>query len=529
MKFSLNGRAKREIGAFSLTMAGITCIVGSGWLFGAYRVAQLSGPAAILAWIIGGFATLLVVLTVCELSTMLPKSGGMVHYLNESHGALTGFISAWANWIALVALIPTEASASVQYLASWKFDWAQHLFDVHTATMTPWGLLAASILMIIFFLLNYWSLQLFIKSSNFITYFKIIIPILTSILLISAGFHSQNFTAVNHSFAPYGWSSVLTSISTCGIVFAFGGFHVPVSLSGEAKRAGKTVPIAIISSLLFCIALYVLLQIAFIGAVEPTSLKNGWQGLLLSSPFAQLAIALNLNYLVILLYADAFISPSGTGLNLMAAVGRMLYGMQQNKQMPKYLGKLDIKYGIPRRALVTNLLVSFIFLFIFRGWGHLAAVISVALVISYLAGPIALSSLRIKNKDAKRPFKLPFANIISPLAFIVSALVLYWARWPLTGNIIIVIICGLFIYFYYQTKNGFKNFKKELRSSMWMITFLITIAFISYIGGNDFGGLGIIHNGWDQALVSILSLGFYFWGKFSYYKEDRPVFSSSIN
>ena len=51
-------------------------------------------------------------------------------------------------------------------------------------------------------------------------------------------------------------------------------------------------------------------------------------------------------------------------------------------------------YGVPRPAMWLNLAVSFLFLFFFRGWGTLAAVISVATIISYLTGPVSAMTLR---------------------------------------------------------------------------------------------------------------------------------------
>jgi amino acid transporter len=380
MKSSTKLAPKRAIGSFTLMLSGITCIVGSGWLFGAYKASQLAGPASVFSWIIGGIAVLLIGLTVAEVGTMMPKSGGMVHYLMESHGPLTGFMGGWANWVAIVVVIPTEAAASTQYVASWNFAWAHHLFNPQTSSLSQTGLLFSGMLLIFYFLLNYWSLQLFIKSMKWITYYKLLVPILTIALLMAAAFHPHNFDSMNHKFAPYGWSAVLTAISTCGIIFAFNGFQTPVNLAGECKNPRKAIPIAIIGSLLFGILLYVFLQIAFIGSLAPKTLAQGWHHISFSSPYAQLAIILNLNLLAILLYVDAFISPSGTGLTYLATTSRMLYGMNQNKQMPDFVGKLHPKYRIPRGAIWVNLIVAFIFLYIFRGWGKLAGILSVAAV-----------------------------------------------------------------------------------------------------------------------------------------------------
>lgn len=54
-----------------------------------------------------------IALTYAELGATFPESGGMVRYARYSHDALVGFISAWANWIAIVSVIPIEAEASI--------------------------------------------------------------------------------------------------------------------------------------------------------------------------------------------------------------------------------------------------------------------------------------------------------------------------------------------------------------------------------------------------------------------------------
>ena len=58
---------RREVGAIALMFTGLGSIIGSGWLFGAWRAAQLAGPGAVYAWIIGAVIILFVALTYAEL------------------------------------------------------------------------------------------------------------------------------------------------------------------------------------------------------------------------------------------------------------------------------------------------------------------------------------------------------------------------------------------------------------------------------------------------------------------------------
>src|ERR1700692_1103138 len=192
---------RREVGAIALMFTGLGSIIGSGWLFGAWRAAQLAGPGAIYAWIIGAVVILFVAFTYAELGAMFPESGGAVRYGHYSHGTLVGFVAGWAAWIAIVSVIPVEAEASVQYMSSWPWTWAQELY-VHAASgrgeLTVPGLLISAGLVVIYFLINFWSVKVFAGTNSAITFFKLIVPAATAIALMFAGFHWPNFPGGIH-------------------------------------------------------------------------------------------------------------------------------------------------------------------------------------------------------------------------------------------------------------------------------------------------------------------------------------------
>src|SRR5579862_5662013 len=426
---------RRQVGALALMLTGLGSIIGSGWLFGAWRAAGLAGPGAVWAWILGALITITIALTYAELGSMFPESGGMVRYGHYSHGSLVGFIAAWANWIAIASGISVEAEASVQYMASWPWQWAQNLY-VHSE-LTMAGLAIAAALVIIYFLLNFWSVKLFARSNAAITTFKLVVPATTALALIAAGFHRSNFSiGAQGEAGSTNFAAVLTAVATAGIVFSYNGFQSPVNLAGEARDPGRSIPFAVLGSIALAALIYVLLQLAYLGAVPPSLLERaGWQGVDFRSPFAQLALILNLNWLALLLYADAFVSPSGTGITYTATTARMIYGMERSGSIPRVFGLVHDRFGIPRPAMWFNLVVAFAFLFFFRGWGKLAAVISVATIITYLVAPVSAAALRRTAPDLHRPLRIPALEVLAPVAFVLATLMLYWARWPHTGQI----------------------------------------------------------------------------------------------
>jgi amino acid transporter len=507
---------RRDVGAIALMFTGLGSIIGSGWLFGAWRAAQLAGPGAVYAWIIGAVVILFVAFTYAELGAMFPESGGAARYGHYSHGTLVGFVAGWAACIAIVSVIPVEAEASVQYMSSWPWAWAHALY-VHAANgqgeLSHAGLWIAAVLVVIYFLVNFWSVKVFANTNSAITFFKLIVPAATAVALMCSSFHAENFHIGVHGGPHVGnLAAILTAVATSGIVFSYNGFQNPVNLAGEARNPGRSVPFAIFGSIALSTVVYLMLQVAFLGSVSPDHLGEGWAALEYSSPFAQLALALNLNWLALLLYADAFVSPSGTGSTYTAATARMLYAMERNGTVPAVLGRVHPKYGIPRPAMWFNLLVSFIFLFFFRGWGKLAAVISVATIITYLVVPISVIVLRRTAPDLHRPLRVPGLPVLAPMAFVLATLMLFWARWPHTGQIMLLLILPLPVYLYYQAKGNWRDFGRQLRASWWLLAYLIAITVLSWAGSKEFEGHDYIGYGWDQLCVAVTSLAFYFWG-----------------
>jgi amino acid transporter len=165
-------------------------------------------------------------------------------------------------------------------------------------------------------------------------------------------------------------------------------------------------------------------------------------------------------------------------------------------------------YGVPRAAMWFNLIVAFIFMFFFRGWSSLAAVISVATVISYLTGPVSLMALRRAAPELHRPLTIAGMKIIAPFAFVCASEVLYWAKWPLTGEIILLMVVALPVYFYYQGKTGYGGWGLDLKAAWWLIAYLPAMAVLSLIGSKEFGGRGWVavrprhgHRSGDRARV----------------------------
>ncbi|ANK60296.1 MULTISPECIES: APC family permease [Loigolactobacillus] len=522
---------RQKMGLFSLVMLALSSIIGSGWLFGSGEAARVAGPAAIISWIIGAVVIITIAFNYVELGTMFPESGGMSRYAQYSHGPLLGFIAAWANWVSLVTIIPIEAVAAVQYMSSWPWSWASwtHHF-LAKGNVTTAGLGVVFIFMLIFTLLNFWSVKLLTRFTSLLAIFKMLIPTLTILLLLFSGFHASNFGHNWQTFAPYGSSAIFEATTASGIIFSYNAFQTVINMGSEIERPHKNILRGIAISLAISAVIYTLLQVTFIGSVRPSLLARvGWHGLNFQSPFADLAMMLGLYWLSLLLYLDAFVSPFGTGVSFAATTARTLAAMTQNRHMPGWLGRLNRRYLIPRFAMLVDLFVSMLLVSVFRNWSTLASVISTSTLIAYLTGPVTAISLRKMRPNFKRPFKSKWLHVMAPLAFVLASLATYWAMWPTTVEVICVILLGLPFYVYYEHRYGWKLWREQVKGSLWLIVYLAFLSVVSFIGSKGFGGINWLHYPWDFLTITVVALIFYRWGIASRLDSSELVAAAKVN
>lgn len=494
---------KRNISKTSLLFLSIGSIVGSGWLFGAFYTAQSAGPAAILAWILGGFCVGIIALTFAELSTMLPLSGGSTAYSLLSHGKMTGAIFAWITWLWTMVVAPIEVQAVLQYSSNYIPNLMEKIDN--TNTLTGKGLIYATSLMAILSFINVIGVKFMAETNKLVVIWKLIIPIGVAILLLTTKIHPENLTT--QGFFPAGFNGLLSSISVGGVSFSFFGFQTAIFLAGEAENPQKSIPFALFGSILASMALYVILQIGFILAVEPASIANGWDKISFTGdagPFAGIFIALGFAFMVKVLYFDAILSPFGTAVGFVASSSRILYSMSIQGDAPQSFSKVN-RFSIPWVAILVNFVIGMLFFLPFSGWQSMIAFLSAAIVLSLACGPICLPIFRKNLPNLPRPFKLPYPKTLSFISFYVCNLMLQWAGWETVWKLFVAVGAGMIIFIsshYLNPQSRKENL--SLKSFSWLILYLILSGIVSYFG-NYKGGLEKISMEYEFIIIAINS------------------------
>ncbi|WAX58767.1 APC family permease [Jatrophihabitans cynanchi] len=383
---------RRDIGVVGLLFASVGSIIGSGWLFGALKASTIAGPAAIFSWLIGAVMIILIGLTYAELGTMFPLSGGVIRFPHLSFGSFASYSMGWVNWVAAAAVAPIEVEGALQYATKYapltSYDKAT---DTHP--LTGLGYVIAVIAMAAFVLINYFGVRWFARVNNVAVWWKLGMITLVVVAFMVTEFHGSNFTS--HGFATDGAHGMLTAIATGGIVFSYLGFRQGIELAGESSNPRRNIPIAVIGSVLITGVIYILLQVAFIAALDPGALTHGWGNLSGNlaegfGPLAFIASAIGLGWLATLLYIDAIISPGDTGLIYTTVTGRLSYAMARNGNAPRILAKVSAR-GVPMPSLFLAFVVGLIMFLPFPSWQQLVSFITSATVLSFGSGPIVLA------------------------------------------------------------------------------------------------------------------------------------------
>ena len=520
---------KREMGLIGATWASETSIIGSGWLFGALFASQAAGPAALIGWVIGGVAVIFLALVHAELGGMYPVSGGTARFPHLAYGSVAGISFGFFSWVQAITVAPIECFAVMQYGSYFWTGLYDPTANGGKGNVTALGFAMTIILMAIFTSVNFLAMRLFNRVNAGITWWKIAVPVV-AIIVLAFKFHGSNFTA-GGGFLPYGWKALFGAIPSAGIVFAYLGFEQADQLAAEIKDPQKNLPRAILLATFIGIIIYCLLQVVFIGAIPHSQIAHGFAKIsdpqILAGPFAGLAGVVGLGFLASVLRLDAFISPFGTGLIYQTSTSRVGYGLARNRYYPQAFSRVD-RNGVPWVSLLVAFIAGLFFLLPFPSWHALVGLVTGASVLMYAGAPLALGAFRRSLPEAERPYRVPGGNVISPLAFIIATMLIYWSGFEVVWKLGVVIVIG---YVLIAASMAFDQNRPPLdwKSAQWLPFYLIGLGIISWQGQYAGGAVkaplntGHIPFWWDMLVVAAFALVIYYWAMASRLPKDEML------
>lgn len=404
MEQKMEKQLKKEIG-FSVALSlVIGTVIGSGIFMKPGKVIEYSGGStmALWAWVFGGIITIAGGLTIAEVSTQIPKTGGLYVYLEEAYGKIWGFLSGW---VQTVIYGPAIIGALGLYFGSLL----AHLFAMEAQWKLPLGIIAILFLTIV----N----SLGTKYGGYLQTAATVGKLVPIILIAVFGIWKGNGQILNMS------SGVSTEISMGAAIlatlWAYDGWMLVGFVAGEMKNPAKLLPRAIIGGLAVVTLAYLLVNVALLHvlpAAKIMALGENAAGTAASVLFGDLGGKL--------ISVGILISIFGCLNGKILAFPRVPYAMAERNQLPfsKVFSKIHRKYGTPVQATVMEIVIAIIMMIVSNP-DRLSDIAIFSVYIFYIQAFFAVFILRRRNKGEKRPYNVPLYPFIPLLAIVGSGYV----------------------------------------------------------------------------------------------------------
>jgi amino acid transporter len=501
---------KRTVGFWGLAFVSLGSIIGSGWLLGALNAATIAGGGgSLISWVIAAVMLMVLALIHADLGGAYPVAGGTARYPHYAFGGFAGFTAGWVTYLQAVFIAPLEVEASLSYVNSvGNVKTAFPLIHPSDGTLTTQGIIVGILAMFLFTFINLGGARLLSDSNTGIVIWKTLVPLVTVATLIILNFHAGNFVA-HGGFAPFGFHGIFAALPA-GVVFALQGFEQASQMAGEAKNPKKDVAKAIILAMSIGAVLYILLEVAFVGSLNPTVLlQKGWShpiGVGDYGPYYTLALSAGAGWLAAVLIIDAVVSPGGTGLIYVGTTARISYALG----LPQGLTRVSAR-GVPVWSILLAALLGIGALLVpGTGWLQLVYYITDATAIMYAFAPISLAALLKNDTGRNHPYNAPFRTILLPLGFIFANLIIYWGGWDATWHLAIAVVLGqvLFIVSAAVKAKNVDVAKARWRSAIWIWPWLGGMVLIGLFGNyaTDKTELHVFPEYWDAGVVAVWSL-----------------------
>lgn len=430
---------KKEIGLLEAITVVIGVVIGSGIFFKASSVFKSAGTPTlgILAWVAGGLITMASALTVAEIATAIPKTGGMFAYLKELYGEKWAFLFGWMQ--TLIYVPGVAAALSIVFVT-------QATYFIPSMTGTQQKLLA--IFMLFFIMgINVLSTKLGSKVQLVATIGKLV-PIFVIIVFGLLKGTASSFTAPVSGGVSVGAAGF--GAAMLGTLWAYDGWIGVGNMAGELKRPKKDLPTSIILGLFITIVVYILINIAIVKIMPISSVIAS------KKPASDAAVILFGNGGASLIAAGIMVSIFGALNGYLMTGVRIPFAMAQDNLFPfaKFFGKVNEKFETPLNTFIFEIILACFYVLSgsFDTLTNLAVFVMWIFFVMTVAGVFILRS---KHKDLERPYKVPLFPLVPLIGIVGGIYILISTLITDTSSSLYgigITLIGLPVYFYIRKK-----------------------------------------------------------------------------
>ncbi|MEV0585546.1 amino acid permease [Nonomuraea sp. NPDC050310] len=326
---------RRALSGRHMTMIGLGGVIGAGLFVSSGAVIGSAGPAAVVAYAVGGLLVVLVMRMLGELASAHPDSGSFSRYAELALGRWAGFLVGWSYWYFTVAVVAFEAVAGAKLLG-----------------VPVWA--GAPALLVALTVANLVSVRLFGETEFWLASAKVafVVGFLAVGLLYVTGLWPSGGVGLSAltehgGFAPNGWGAVVIALVT--VLFSYFGAEIVTIAAAESAEPAREVARATIR-VVWRVLIFYVGSVLLIVAVVP------WEQIPVDGTASPFAVAIErlgipgaatvMNVIVLV----AVLSILNAGLY---GASRMLMSLAERGDAPAALARRTAS-GVPSRAVITG-------------------------------------------------------------------------------------------------------------------------------------------------------------------------------
>ncbi len=407
---------RKVLGVFDLFAIGYGDL-GSSIFYALGVTALFALGATPIAMGLAGVVFICTALTYAEMTSAFHESGGSASFARHAFNDLISFIAGWGLLLDYIVTIAISAFAVGPYLA--------YFFgDLHK---TPVQLVFTVALIGILFTMNVIGVRQSTRISLVLTIFTVLVQAV--IIAIGASTILDLGTIVDHvriNVPHVDWSPTWAEFfkGTAMAMVAYTGIESIAQLAAETQKPAKTVPRAVVLTMIVLLVSYLGISVVALSAVTPTQLGTTY----LLNPIAAIVDGLPFGKLLLApLVAAIAAIVLGVAANAgLIGASRLSFNMGEYYQLPRFFYAIHPRFRTPIVSLAFFALIAALVVLASRGsLDFLADLYNFGAMLAFFSAHISLILLRIKKPELKRPFRAPlnirFGRHSIPLTAIIGA------------------------------------------------------------------------------------------------------------
>lgn len=479
---------KRSLGATNLISLGIGAIIGTGiFVLAGPAAAIYAGPAVVFSFIVAGIACVFAGLCYAEFAAMIPVAGSAYTYGYATLGEIFAWIIGWdlvleyafgaatvcSGWSGYVLsllqdfhirLPPAIAGTPGSVFVYWNGHWEllnrimSKLAELHIDPATlPHKYGVFNLVAFLGIMGVTMVLVIGIKESANFNSAIVVVKVIVLLIFLAIGIHTilvrPDLLKMNwHPFLPpntgtfgqFGISGVLRASGV--IFFAYIGFDAVSTAAQEAKNPKRDMPIGILGSLLICTALYILVS----GVL--TALVN-YHDLNVPDSLAVGIDVTGVRWGSLLVKFGALGGLSSTMVVMLLGQSRVFFSMSKDGLLPKSFSAIHPRFRTPWISSLTVGVVVATFASLIP-LAELGEMTSIGTLLAFIIVCAGVWVLRRKRPEIPRPFRAPWIPVTPILGIAVSLLMMLFLPLMTWIRLVIWLVVGLFVYFFYSRRHS---------------------------------------------------------------------------